>query len=200
MCWHPHGDLKTAERTDAAGTDRDTPRPDAAQTHADAQVAPDQTGRGADTPRRGVDASDAGSWCAFGEHPLRIPVVNPQSVAALDSRRDDAVELAFDAVNPKALVVEGDSARPLAEPGNIVIFDVGRPNEVADGEPVVVEVGGRMVLKVRVTVGGTRIYESVAPGVPPVGAMPVGDAGNEYPVVAILRRVARTERKEEDRG
>jgi len=109
-------------------------------------------------------------------------------VAARDARQSSRPAFIPDALNPRSLIVEGESAKPLAEPGWVVVFDAGRPNEVKDGEPCVVEVGGEMVLKRRATAGAIRIYESIAPGFPPVGAIPVAQAGNEYPVVAVLHR------------
>jgi hypothetical protein len=114
-------------------------------------------------------------------------------VAARDARNPARPSYLPDAVDPRSLVVEGASARPLAEPGQIVIFDAGRPGDVRDGDPIVVEVGGEMVLKRRATVGGIRIYESIAPGLPPVGVVPVENAGNEYPLVAVLHRSRRLE-------
>jgi len=110
------------------------------------------------------------------------------TVAALDARGKAHPAYVPDVLDPRSLIVEGESARPLAEPGWVVIFDAARPGEVEDGEPCVVEVDGEMVLKRRATTKGIRIYESIAAGFPPIGAVSVEEAGNEYPVVAVLHK------------
>jgi len=132
-----------------------------------------------------VDADDAPTFDTFP------PALLAGRVAARDTRNPTRPSYLPDALDPRSLVVDGVSARPMAEPGQVVIFDAGRPGDVQDGEPIIVEVNGEMVLKRRATVSGIRIYESIAPGLPPVGAVPVASAGNEYPVVAVLHRSRR---------
>ena len=142
------------------------------------------------------DSGDAGEAVASISMSMMFPAAPLVGrVAARDVRSTSRPSYLPDALDPRSLLVEGESARPLAEPNQIVIFDAGRPNDVRDGDPIVVEVNGEMVLKRRATVNGIRVYESIAPGLPPVGAVPVEKAGTEYPVVAVLRRARRVDPK-----
>jgi hypothetical protein len=99
----------------------------------------------------------------------------------------------LEAIEPRALEVEGESAMPFAAPGQFVIFDAGREGEVRDGDVVVAEVKAEMVLKRRLTTGDYRVYESLRPGeherFPPI-VVPLAKLGHEYPVVEVRGRPA----------
>ena len=54
-----------------------------------------------------------------------------------------------------------------------------------DGELIVVELDGELVVRRRLTAGGVRIYATLDPRAEP-STVPVAKAGDEYPVVALI--------------
>ena len=95
----------------------------------------------------------------------------------------------MDAVDPRALLVQGKSAFPLADHGQVLVFDAGRPGEVANGDAVVAEIDGELVVKRRYRKGGTTVFQSIneSNGFEPI-IKDADEVTGEYPIVAIILR------------
>lgn len=121
--------------------------------------------------------------------------------ARTDNRSYEAEEskvtCGYDAIDPRALEVRGDSAFPFAADGQCVVFDLGRRDEVENGRPVVVETeDGELMLKRRYDLGNLRVYTSINPSHEPVVLHP-RRVRAEYPVVAVLVRPKKGESHDE---
>ncbi len=115
--------------------------------------------------------------------------------ARRNTETDEERKVAYvlDAIDPRCIVVQGNSGWNFTAQDQIVVIDAARPiaphDKSYDGKPVMAIVRGKIAIRIRNTDGEQRIYTPIhSGGLQEHGAIavPVEDVEFEYPVVSIL--------------